>query len=97
MKIVLPATLVTLMALPAFAGDQPVIYPNVRFDTDVTVWTAVPVSGGTPELAPVSTGQAGAAQSSAGSATVGAALIGQSGSDQLYAKLLAEAKARGLR
>lgn len=99
MKPVFALALAALVASPAVAGDQPVILPmptigvvdylgppEVRFDTVAT-----------PTAGPVPTSSGAVQAATPGGNGTGAFGLGHVASDDLYARLLEEARSRGLR
>lgn len=100
MKAIYTLALAALVASPAVAGDQPVILP-------VPTVTILPYKG-VPDIriysmastgirTEVATSTAPAATAQAGGTGTGAFGLGRTEADALYARLLSEAKDRGLR
>lgn len=101
MKTLVSMTLAGLIALPAYAGDQPVIpiaVPTKYYEIDYFFGSPVRpevriLTGVTGAPSTVANGVA----SPAGSGVVRGADLSQRDSAALYDRLLAEARARGLR
>lgn len=101
MKFLFSVVVSALVAVPAFAGDQPVLvkghYPQVlhSVNDDVVYMTFESVSGDVTAVS--SSVDTPSGLSSTGVTPGGRALLGQSATDVLYARVLQEAKDRGLR
>ena len=95
MKILVSMAVATLVALPAYAGEQPVILIAMPTAIDDRVYLFdSPIPSNVRTITGVA---AQPAASSGGSGVVAGAALNQRESDVLYARLMKEAKARGLR